>query len=156
MNETIWDVAIVGGGTAGFTAGIYSCRAGLSTVLLEQTTPGGQIANVDCVENFPGFPEGISGPDLGPKLVDQSMQSGLDVRLGRANGVVSSDPYWIIETYDEPVVARSVIIATGSTLRKLGVFGEEEFFGKGLCDLRRAILSRSGRGSGRWRGLGIG
>ena len=67
MQDEIYDVVIIGGGVAGLTAGIYTCRAGLRTLMLERLMPGGQVINAESIENFPGFPDGISGAEIGPR-----------------------------------------------------------------------------------------
>ena len=132
MADESYDVVIVGGGTAGLTAGIYTQRAGLKTALLEMMMAGGQIVNAEKIENYPGFPEGISGFDLGPKLQEQAMAQGLDMKLSEVTSLRTADGYWTVETFEGELKAKAVIIAGGSTLRKLGVEGEEELHGAGV------------------------
>ena len=132
MTDEILDVVIVGGGAAGLTAGLYACRAGLRTVLLERMMTGGQVINAEKIENFPGFPEGISGAELGPLLQDQASQHGLEIRLSEVSGISQSDRLWAVDTYDGELLSKTVIIAGGSTLKKLGVPGEEELHGAGV------------------------
>ena len=132
MADESYDVVIVGGGTAGLTAGIYIQRAGLKTALLEMMMAGGQIVNAEKIENYPGFPEGISGFDLGPKLQEQAMAQGLDMKLSEVTSLRTADGYWTVETFEGELKAKAVIIAGGSTLRKLGVEGEEELHGAGV------------------------
>ncbi len=126
------DLVIVGGGLAGMTAGLYASRAGLDTALLERLMVGGQIINAHVVENFPGFPEGISGADLTALVQEQSMRWGLEVELEEATGLRRNGAGWTVETYGGEVEARAVIIAGGSTLRRLGVPGEAEKHGAGV------------------------
>ena len=132
MPEPDYDVLIIGGGAAGLTAGTYACRAGLKTVLLERLMTGGQVLNAETIENFPGFPEGISGADLGSLMLDQATKYGLEVRLSEVTGLRQSQSRWVVETYDGTASSRSVVIAGGSMLRKLGVPGEEALHGAGV------------------------
>ena len=132
MPQTGYDVVIVGAGAAGLTAGMYACRAGLKTVLLERMMAGGQVVNAEKIENYPGFPKGISGAEFGPLLQDQATLYGLEIRLSEVTGLAQRDDLWEVETYDGELSARVVIIAGGSTLRKLGVPGEEGLHGAGV------------------------
>lgn len=132
MAEPDYDLVIVGGGAAGLTAGIYACRSGLSTVLLERMMSGGQVVNAERIENFPGIPDGISGADFGPLLQGQAERDGLEIRLSEVTELERGDGRWSVRTYDGDVSARAVIIAGGSTLRRLGVPGEAELHGAGV------------------------
>ena len=132
MTDHTYDMLIAGGGAAGLTAGLYACRAGLKTVLLERLMTGGQVINAEKIENYPGFPDGISGADFGALLQDQAIRYGLEVRLSEVTGLRRLDPYWVAETYDGELQAKAVIVAGGSTLRTLGVPGEEELHGAGV------------------------
>ena len=114
------------------TAGLYASRAGMRTVLLERMMSGGQIVNADKIENLPGFPEGISGSDLGLLVQDQATKYGLDVQLSEVTGITQDNGSWALEAYDGSYSAKSVILAGGSTLRKLGVPGEERLHGAGV------------------------
>ena len=130
--EEIYDVVIIGGGVAGLTAGMYACRAGLKTVLLERMMTGGQIINAERIENFPGFPEGISGAEIGPLLQDQATRFGLEIQLAEVEDLKQEESHWAVGSYSGSYQAKAVIIAGGSTLRKLGVPGEEEMHGAGV------------------------
>ncbi|MDP6453514.1 MAG: FAD-dependent oxidoreductase [SAR202 cluster bacterium] len=132
MTDNAYDVVIIGGGAAGLTAGMYASRAGLKTTVLERMMTGGQIINAEKIENYPGFPEGITGFELGPKLQEQADQAGAEIKLSEVTGLKANDPGWTVETYDGEIEAKAVIIAGGSTLRKLGVPGEEELHGAGV------------------------
>ena len=132
MPELDCDLIIVGGGVAGLTSGLYSCRAGLKTILLERLGPGGQTIKAERIENFPGFPEGISGVELGLLVQDQAMRYGLEVRLAEVNRFRREGLSWIVETHDYELRADAVIMAGGSALRKLGVSGEERLHGAGV------------------------
>jgi len=132
MDDGKRDLVIVGGGAAGFTAGLYASRAGLDTLLLERMMPGGQIVNAEMIENLPGFPDGIAGAEVGALLQDQSTKFGLDVELSEVTGLEAGERLWTVRTYDGEITARAVIVAAGSTLGKLGVSGEEELHGAGV------------------------
>ena len=132
MSNSDRDVVIVGGGIGGMTAGVYASRAGLRTVLYERLMPGGQIINAEKIENLPGLPDGISGPDLSAALQEQASKYGLDVEYAEVNGLESNDSDWTVHAGDESVTANAVIVSGGSTLRKLGVPGEEGLHGAGV------------------------
>lgn len=126
------DIIIVGGGPAGLTAGIYTSRARLSSLLIERGLIGGQIANAEWVENFPGFPEGISGIDLGQRLHDQATRFGLETILAEVTGLELQGTQRVVKTSEGDFTARAVILAGGSNHQKLNVPGEEEFIGRGV------------------------
>lgn len=129
------DLLIVGGGAAGLSAGLYSARSRIDSVLLERMGPGGQLVNVDRVENYPGFPAGIAGHELGPLMAQQAMDAGLAFEYGEAQALrpgAGADGRHLVETEAESFAARTVILAGGSTLARLGVPGEVEFEGRGV------------------------
>lgn len=127
------DLAIVGGGPAGLTAALYGARARVKTVVFEAGIPGGQIFKTELVENYPGFPEGISGPELGDFMVRQAERFGAEIRTFALVEALRRDGEDLIVTVNgEEVRARSVVVATGAESRKLGVPGEEEFTGRGV------------------------
>ncbi|MDI3280136.1 MAG: thioredoxin-disulfide reductase [Bacillota bacterium] len=129
----MYDVAIIGAGPAGLTAGIYAARARLQTLLLERTAPGGQAATTHLIENYPGFPEGISGPDLMEKMARQAERLGVRVELGEVVDLAGSGRKIELQLAGGGAVsARTVIIATGSEPQRLGVPGEEELRGRGV------------------------
>ena len=132
MQENTYDIIIVGGGAAGLTAGIYTCRAGLKTLMLERLMPGGQIINAESIENFPGFSDGVSGAEIGPLMQQQAMKHGLEIQLGEVDELTQDGENWRVSAWGEQHIGKAVIIAGGSTLRKLGVPGEEEFYGAGV------------------------
>ena len=133
MHNNSYDIVIIGGGIAGLTAGMYSCRAGLKTLLIERLMPGGQIINADKVEDFPGFPDGIFGAELGPQVQEQATRYGLEIQLDEVKDVQpEKDTRWRINAHDGEYLSKTVIIAGGSTLRKLGIPGEEGLFGAGV------------------------
>ena len=129
----IYDVLIVGGGGAGLTAALYTSRAKLSTLLLEKLTPGGQIALTDMVENYPGFPEGITGQEISQRMEEQAKRYGTEVSYEEVSKLEKKNGQFIIHTGGgESVSCRSVIIASGATYRNLGVPREKELTGRGV------------------------
>ena len=127
-----YDVLIVGGGLAGLTAGIYAARYGLRTGIIEQMMGGAQIINLEKIENFPGFPEGISGAELGPAAQEQAMNAGAEFIMAEASNVSKDGGYQVVHSDAGDYRAKAVIVAAGSTLRKMGIPGEDEFSGRGV------------------------
>ncbi|MFQ6121518.1 MAG: thioredoxin-disulfide reductase [Dehalococcoidales bacterium] len=131
MNNN-YDVVIVGGGPAGLTAGLYTSRARLNSLLIERGMVGGQIVNAEQIDNFPGFPDGISGLELGELLHRQATKYGLKTIIAEATAIRLQDKQKVVETTEGDFISRAVIVANGSDRIKLGVPGEEEFTGKGV------------------------
>ncbi|MBO8168610.1 MAG: thioredoxin-disulfide reductase [Thermoanaerobacteraceae bacterium] len=127
-----YDLVIIGGGPAGLTAALYGARGGLKTLVLESTMPGGQAALTDIIANYPGFPEGISGPELMNKFHQQAVKHGAEFKMKEVTGLEDRGEIKIVKAGEEEIEARSVIIATGAKARKLGVPGEEKFQGRGV------------------------
>ncbi len=133
MEKKLWDVAIVGGGPAGLTAAMYASRAGLNTVVFERGEVGGQVALTDWVENYPGFPEGIEGPALMERMKEQATKFGTEILLDEIEGLRRAPDHTLVLTgVDDEYSARTVIIATGSDPRRLGVPGEDTYYGRGV------------------------
>jgi thioredoxin reductase (NADPH) len=132
MGKADYDLIIAGGGPAGLTAGLYAARAMLRTLLLEKMTPGGQAATTFHIENYPGFPEGISGPDLAQAMENQAKKFGLEVTYGDVKKMSFQEPLWQVEYEDQKFLAKAVIVASGVEPRKLGVPGEETLRGRGV------------------------
>jgi thioredoxin reductase (NADPH) len=130
--KRIRDVVIVGGGPAGLTAGIYTSRSRLDSLLIEKGLFGGQITNAEWVENFPGFPDGISGIDLGQQMHDQAARFGVETIVTEVTGLELQNNLKVVRTTEGDFTTRAVILAGGSNRQKLGVPGEEEFIGKGV------------------------
>ena len=130
--ETHYQVIIIGGGPAGLTAGLYASRARLNSLLIEKGLVGGQIANAEMVENYPGFPEGISGYDLGQLIHQQATKYGLNAMLAEVTGLELTGEDKLVNTTEGDFATRAVIIAGGSERSKLGVPGEDEFIGRGV------------------------
>lgn len=134
MNSAVkkrYDVIIIGGGPAGLSAAIYAARDRLSVLLIEQGMVGGQIINTEQVENYPGFPQGISGYELTQSMHRQATRFGLETVTAEVTGVQDGKEK-VVVTSDGSFAARAVIIAGGSLRQKLGVPGEAEFTGKGV------------------------
>jgi thioredoxin reductase (NADPH) len=127
-----YDVLIVGGGVAGMTAGMYAANYGLRTGIVERMMGGASIINIEKIDNFPGFPEGISGAELGPAVQEQAMNAGADFIMGDTTKISKDGDYRVVSSDAGELRVKTVIIAAGSTLRQLGIPGEEEYFGRGV------------------------
>lgn len=130
--KEVHDVVMVGAGPAALSAAIYTTREELETVLYEKGVIGGLAAITDWVDNYPGFPEGLAGLDLSEGLRKQAERFGADIRLGEVNKIEDEGEYKKINTTDGDVYARAVLIATGSDYKRLGVPGEDTFYGRGV------------------------
>ncbi|MBA4453115.1 MAG: thioredoxin-disulfide reductase [Nitrosopumilaceae archaeon] len=130
--KTKFDVVIIGAGPSGYTAGIYCSRAGYDTLILSGILPGGQLVNTTEVENYPGFENGIMGPDLMIEMRKQTQRMGTTIVDDEAINVDFRDSPFKILTGSEEYEGRAVIIATGANPRKLGLEGEQTFAGKGV------------------------
>lgn len=130
--EKIYDVAIIGAGPSGLTAAIYAARASLSVVMIERGAPGGQMVNTFEIENYTGF-EKISGPDLSMKMFEHAQAAGAEYAYGYVENVsINEDGLKVINCGDCTFTARTVIVATGTKHRLLGVPGEKELSGRGI------------------------
>lgn len=126
-------VLIVGSGPAGYTAAIYASRANLNPVLYEGIQPGGQLTTTTEIENFPGYPQGITGNEMMEDLKKQAIRLGADVRFGIANSTdLSKSPYKVTIDGEKVIEAETLIIATGATAKYLGLESEEKFKGQGV------------------------
>ena len=126
------DVVILGSGPAGLTAAIYCARANLAPVVVEGLNAGGQLINTTDVENYPGFPEGIMGPDLMERFKRQAARFGATFVSGDATKVQLTEKPLSVSTDEETIQARAVIIATGASPLELGLPGEKEYAGRGV------------------------
>jgi len=131
MKKT-YDMAIIGGGPGGYTAALYAARAGLSTLVLEKLSPGGQMAQSHQIDNYPGFEEGIDGYTLGEKMKAGAERFGAETELAEVYHLDLEGAVKHINTSEGDVSARTVVIATGAGPRKLGLPGEEELIGRGV------------------------
>ena len=131
-SSRIYQVVIIGGGPAGLTAGLYCARSRFNSLLIEQGIIGGKITNAERVENYPAFPRGISGIELGQLIFEQATSYGLETLLAEVSTVVPGHRHNLVSTGEGDFVAESIIIASGSQFRKLDVPGEDTFVGKGV------------------------
>ena len=127
--EKIYDVIIIGAGPAGMTAAVYTSRANLSTLMLERGVPGGQMANTEEVENYPGF-DHILGPDLSTKMFDHAKKFGAEYAYGDVKEIIDGKEYKTIKVGSKEYKARAVILSAGAEYKKIGVPGEQELGGR--------------------------
>jgi len=127
-----YEAVVIGGGPAGLTAGLYLSRYGLNTLLLERGLPGGQIVNAGRVENYPGFPAGISGMDLAQLMHDQALKFGLKITTAEVSGLEQEKKSFRTVTDDGDFLSGVVVIASGSNYRKMGIEDEERLTGRGV------------------------
>ncbi len=133
MSDIITRCAIIGGGPAGYTAAIYASRAGLAPLLVQGMQPGGQLTTTTEVENFPGYPQGVSGTEMMEEFRMQAERFGADIRTGAVASVdFTSRPFRLELESGDVVVADSVIVATGAKASYLGLPDEEKFMGLGV------------------------
>ncbi|HOF01757.1 MAG TPA: thioredoxin-disulfide reductase [Spirochaetota bacterium] len=128
----MYDIIIIGAGPAGLTAGIYSCRAGYKTLIVEKLNAGGQIMLTDAIDNYPGFPEGITGFELQDRLKKQADKFGAEFVYGEASKIDKTGDILTITCEGKKYETKAAIITTGASHRKLGVKGEKEFSSKGV------------------------
>ena len=127
-----YEVIIIGGGPAGLTAGIYTSRDKLNSLLIEKGLVGGQIGTAEVVENYPGFPDGISGVELTDFMHRQATKFGLKTVTAEVTAIKPKEKQIVVKTTEGNYIAQAVIIASGSERQKLGIPGEEKFSGKGV------------------------
>lgn len=127
-----FDIVVAGGGIAGLAAGLTAARLGRSTLVLTGSTLGGHLITIDKIDGYPGFPEGVPGYDLCPIAQEQATAAGAEFVMTNLTGLVRDGDAWQIATEEESVTARSVILATGTRLRDLGVQGEASLRGHGV------------------------
>mgnify|MGYP000521553022 CR=1 FL=1 len=135
MSDTIEKIKclIIGSGPAGYTAAIYAARANMNPILYQGTQPGGQLTTTNEVENFPGYPDGVTGPEMMVQLQEQAQRFGTDVRDGWATKVdFSSEPHKIWINDSKEIHADTVIISTGASAKWLGIPSEERLNGSGV------------------------
>lgn len=128
----VYDMIVIGGGPAGYTAALYAARAGLSVLILEKLTPGGQMALTAQIDNYPGFDEGIDGFSLGEKMKNGALRFGAESKMAEVRAVhLAADPKEI-QTPARTYLARTVVLASGAEAKELGLPGEKELLGHGL------------------------
>src|SRR5690554_7022296 len=133
-----YDVAVIGAGVAGLNAAVTTARHGLKTVVIEMLGAGGQVINVDRIENYPGPSEGMAGFELGPTLQMQADEAGVDFILDQVERVAKDDDGFVVIGNEATLVAKTLIVAAGSARRKLGIEGEDEI-GRASCRERVEI-----------------
>ncbi|HSI66676.1 MAG TPA: thioredoxin-disulfide reductase [Planococcus sp. (in: firmicutes)] len=131
QNENTYDVIIIGAGPAGMTAAVYTSRANLSTLMLERGIPGGQMANTEEIENYPGF-DHILGPDLSTKMFEHAKKFGAEYAYGDVTEIVDGEEFKTIKAGSKEYRARAIIITTGAEYKKMGIPGETELGGRGV------------------------
>ena len=129
--EKIYDVVIIGAGPAGMTAAVYTSRANLSTLMIERGIPGGQMANTEEVENYPGF-DHILGPELSTKMFEHAKKFGAEYAYGDVSEIIDGEEYKTIISGKKQYKTRTIIISTGAEYKKMGVPGEQELGGRGV------------------------
>ncbi|TKI67877.1 thioredoxin-disulfide reductase [Lysinibacillus mangiferihumi] len=129
--EKIYDVVIIGAGPAGMTAAVYTSRANLSTLMIERGIPGGQMANTEEVENYPGF-DTILGPELSTKMFEHAKKFGAEYAYGDVSEIIDGEEYKTIKSGAKEYKTRSIILSTGAEYKKMGVPGEKELGGRGV------------------------
>ena len=128
----MYDLVIIGAGPPGLTAGLYAARSRLDVLLLERLAPGGQVLTTDWVENYPGFPEGISGFELMDKMKSQAEHFDLPIRMEEVVGLEFHPDKKVVITHEGRMEAKALILTSGATPKKLGIEGEELLIGKGV------------------------
>jgi thioredoxin reductase (NADPH) len=154
MSNGEHELVIIGGGVAGLTAGLTSARAGRKTKVLTGAALGGHLVSIERIDGYPGFPDGVPGYDLCPIIQEQAVGAGAEFAATEATGLRADDGRWRVSTGEGDVWARAVVIATGTTLKTLGIPGEEQLRGKGVshcasCDaplLRGRVVGVVGGG----------
>jgi len=130
--KQVYDMIIIGGGPGGYTAALYAARAGLSTLVLEKLSAGGQMALTSQIDNYPGFPEGVDGFELGEKMRQGAERFGAKTELAEVFSVDLKAQPKVIESSEGTFYGKTVVLSTGASPRKLGVDREEELIGRGV------------------------
>ena len=129
----LYDMIVIGGGPAGYTAALYAARSGLSVLVLEKLSAGGQMTNTEQIDNYPGFPEGIDGFELGERMQKGALRFGAENQFSEVKSVELSGQVKIVRTRKKEFQARTVVLAAGAYPRKTGVGGEDRFAGRGVA-----------------------
>ncbi len=132
MSETMYDIAVIGAGPAGYTAAIYTGRANLKTILFQGMQPGGQLTTTTEIENFPGFENGIQGPELMDVMMKQAQRFGTEIVPEPVDQIDLSNRPFAIKSMSKEIKAKAVIVATGASARYLGLESEQKFMGLGV------------------------
>jgi thioredoxin reductase (NADPH) len=132
MEKRIYDMVIIGGGPGGYTAAMYAARAGLQAIVLEKLSAGGQMALTQQIDNYPGFPEGIDGFELGEAMQQQAQRFGAETEYADVTAVDLLAQPKVIETSEGTFYGKTVVIATGAGPKMLGIEKEKELIGRGV------------------------
>ena len=132
MNRPVYDMAIIGGGPGGYTAALYAARAGMSVVVLEKLSAGGQMAQTQQIDNYPGFPDGVDGFELAELMQNQAHRFGAETEYAEVYSLDLQAQPRGIETSEGQFQARTVVIATGADAKKLGLPQEDTLTGRGV------------------------
>jgi thioredoxin reductase (NADPH) len=132
VKTEVYEVIIIGGGPGGLTAGLYTSRARLSTLLIESALFGGQMTTTELIENYPGFPQGVTGDELSRLMEEQAKKFGMKTVTQEVVKVSLEGDMKVVQTYESAYRCEALIVSTGAEYRKLGVPGEKEFAGKGV------------------------
>jgi thioredoxin reductase (NADPH) len=132
VKREIYEVIIIGGGPGGLTAGLYTSRARLDTLLIESALLGGQMTTTELIENYPGFPQGVTGEELSRLMEGQAKRFGMETVTEEVVRVSLEGDMKVVQTYESTYRCKALIVSTGTEYRKLGVPGEKEFAGKGV------------------------
>ena len=130
--KKIYDMIVIGGGPGGYTAALYAARAGLSTLVLEKLSPGGQMALTTQIDNYPGFSEGVDGFELGQQMQAGAQRFGVETEIAEVTELSLAGDIKTVRTTEGDFHARTVVLSTGATPRKLGLPNEESLTGKGV------------------------
>lgn len=132
MEKRLYDMVIIGGGPGGYTAALYAARAGLKTIVLEKLSAGGQMALTQQIDNYPGFPEGVDGFELGEKMQQQAQRFGAETEYAEVYSVDLKAQPKVIESSEGTFYGKTVVIATGAGPKTLGIEKEKELVGRGV------------------------
>ena len=132
MEQNVFDTIVIGGGPGGYTAALYTARAGFSALVLEKLSPGGQMATTDQIDNYPGFPQGVNGFELALEMQKGAQRFGAQTELAEVLQVDLRGPVKEVVTQKETYRAPTVVLATGASPRELGLPGERELRGRGV------------------------
>ncbi len=130
--DKVYDMIVIGGGPGGYTAALYAARAGLSTLVLEKLSPGGQMALTTQIDNYPGFPEGVDGFELGQQMQAGAQRFGVETEIAEVTELSLAGDSKTVKTTEGDFHARTVVLSTGATPRKLGLSNEEALIGRGV------------------------
>jgi thioredoxin reductase (NADPH) len=132
MGDREYDILVIGGGIAGLTAGLTAARAGHTTYVLTGPALGGLLLSIERIDGYPGFPDGVPGYDLCPMIQEQAVAAGAEFSAAQATQLHREDGHWRVAAGQDEVRGRAIVIATGATLKTLGVPGETRLYGKGV------------------------